>query len=117
MGPVDCAPGEAVGAPDQPHRGFETVTYVLFEGKVKVGHGNGQGEEVGGRLVADGQMAILAEGDAVRFRGVAGGGRLLLLAGVPLGEPVARSVPASVPRRDATAAPASRTATRGRSSA
>ena len=26
MGPVDYAPGEAVGAPDHPHRGFETVT-------------------------------------------------------------------------------------------
>ncbi len=29
MGPVDYAPGQAVGAPDHPHRGFETVTYVL----------------------------------------------------------------------------------------
>jgi redox-sensitive bicupin YhaK (pirin superfamily) len=29
MGPVDYAPGEAVGAPDHPHRGFETVTYLL----------------------------------------------------------------------------------------
>ena len=29
MGPVDYAPGEALGAPDHPHRGFETVTYVL----------------------------------------------------------------------------------------
>ena len=29
MGPVDYAPGEAVGAPDHPHRGFETVTYML----------------------------------------------------------------------------------------
>ncbi len=29
MGPVDYGPGEAVGAPDHPHRGFETVTYVL----------------------------------------------------------------------------------------
>ncbi|HXC51471.1 MAG TPA: pirin family protein [Candidatus Limnocylindrales bacterium] len=29
MGPVDYAPGKAVGAPDHPHRGFETVTYVL----------------------------------------------------------------------------------------
>jgi redox-sensitive bicupin YhaK (pirin superfamily) len=29
MGPVDLAPGEAKGAPDHPHRGFETVTYML----------------------------------------------------------------------------------------
>jgi len=29
MGPVTYSPGEAVGAPDHPHRGFETVTYVL----------------------------------------------------------------------------------------
>lgn len=29
MGPITYAPGEAVGAPDHPHRGFETVTYVL----------------------------------------------------------------------------------------
>jgi quercetin 2,3-dioxygenase len=29
MGPVEYGPGEAVGAPDHPHRGFETVTYLL----------------------------------------------------------------------------------------
>jgi redox-sensitive bicupin YhaK (pirin superfamily) len=29
MGPVDYAPGEAVGAPDHPHRGFETISYIL----------------------------------------------------------------------------------------
>jgi redox-sensitive bicupin YhaK (pirin superfamily) len=29
MGPVVYAPGKAVGAPDHPHRGFETVTYLL----------------------------------------------------------------------------------------
>lgn len=33
MGPIEYQPGEAVGAPDHPHRGFETVTYVL-EGEV-----------------------------------------------------------------------------------
>jgi redox-sensitive bicupin YhaK (pirin superfamily) len=29
MGPTEAAPGEAKGAPDHPHRGFETVTYML----------------------------------------------------------------------------------------
>jgi redox-sensitive bicupin YhaK (pirin superfamily) len=29
MGPADYGPGEAMGAPDHPHRGFETVTYML----------------------------------------------------------------------------------------
>src|SRR5712691_5562019 len=41
MGPVDYGPGEAVGAPDHPHRGFETVTYALageFEHEDSAGH-------------------------------------------------------------------------------
>jgi quercetin 2,3-dioxygenase len=41
MGPVDYAPGEAKGAPDHPHRGFETVTYVLagsFRHEDSAGH-------------------------------------------------------------------------------
>jgi redox-sensitive bicupin YhaK (pirin superfamily) len=29
MGPVTYGPGEAIGAPDHPHRGFETVTYII----------------------------------------------------------------------------------------
>jgi redox-sensitive bicupin YhaK (pirin superfamily) len=219
MGPADYAPGEAVGAPDHPHRGFETVTYMLegeFEHEDSAGHrgalrpGDVQwmtagagivhseepsakireeggrvhgfqiwvnlpardkmmrpryqevpssqiptaatpdgkarvrviaGEALGvravidtripivyqdwqldegadvtvpllreqqamvyvfggsarvgdaARVVSDGQLAILGEGDAVRLRGAEGGGRLLLLAGVPLREPVARYGP------------------------
>jgi redox-sensitive bicupin YhaK (pirin superfamily) len=41
MGPMDLASGEAKGAPDHPHRGFETVTYLLdgrFEHKDSQGH-------------------------------------------------------------------------------
>lgn len=28
-GPINHSPGEALGAPDHPHRGFETFTYIL----------------------------------------------------------------------------------------
>src|ERR1700755_1630686 len=41
MGPIVYPPGEAVGAPDHPHRGFETVTYMLegeFEHEDSAGH-------------------------------------------------------------------------------
>ncbi len=41
MGPVDYAPGAARGAPDHPHRGFETVTYLLageMEHRDSAGH-------------------------------------------------------------------------------
>jgi redox-sensitive bicupin YhaK (pirin superfamily) len=219
MGPVDYAPGEAVGAPDHPHRGFETITYMLegeFEHEDSAGHrgvlrpgdvqwmtagagivhsempsrgirekggrvhgfqiwvnlparlkmtrpryqevSSGQipqgrsadgrarvrviaGEALGaravidthtpivyqdwtidagadvttalareqqalvyvfqgsvlvgneGREVRDGQMALLGPGDEVRFRGATGGGRLLLLGGVPIAEAVARYGP------------------------
>src|SRR5436853_7798131 len=41
MGPMTLAPGHAKGAPDHPHRGFETVTYLLsgeMEHKDSRGH-------------------------------------------------------------------------------
>ena len=41
MGPMTLAPGAAKGAPDHPHRGFETVTYLLsgeMEHKDSQGH-------------------------------------------------------------------------------
>jgi redox-sensitive bicupin YhaK (pirin superfamily) len=41
MGPMAIAPGQAKGAPDHPHRGFETVTYMLsgqMEHKDSQGH-------------------------------------------------------------------------------
>jgi redox-sensitive bicupin YhaK (pirin superfamily) len=61
----------------------------VFEGAVRVG-GDGKDE---GKLVEDGRMALLGPGDAVRLRGASEAGRLLLLAGVPLREPVARYGP------------------------
>jgi hypothetical protein len=41
MGPVELGAGEAKGAPDHPHRGFETVTYML-DGRMvhRDSHGN-----------------------------------------------------------------------------
>ena len=41
LGPVVLKPGEAKGFPDHPHRGFETVTYLLsgeFEHRDSFGH-------------------------------------------------------------------------------
>ncbi len=41
MGPSEYGPGEAKGAPDHPHRGFETVTYMLAGEMVhRDSHGN-----------------------------------------------------------------------------
>jgi quercetin 2,3-dioxygenase len=224
MGPVDYRPGEAIGAPDHPHRGFETVTYVLegemqhedsagHRGTIRAGdvqwmtagagvvhaempsakmqkeggraHGfqiwvnlpsslkmtrpryqevpgariptastaDGKatvrvvaGEALGvravidtmtpvvyqdwsiapgalvelpvdaklralayvfegavlvaDRVVKDGELAVLGSGDVVRFAGAEGGGRLLLLAGAPIGEPVARYGPFVMNTRD-----------------
>jgi redox-sensitive bicupin YhaK (pirin superfamily) len=67
-------------------RDYQALVYV-FEGSVLVG---ARGD---GSIVADGQMALLGRGDSVRLRGRTGGGRLLLLAGVPLNEPIARYGP------------------------
>lgn len=47
MGPIDYPPGEAIGAPDHPHRGFETVSYIL-EGEME--HEDSAGHK--GRLAA-----------------------------------------------------------------
>jgi quercetin 2,3-dioxygenase len=41
LGPVELKPGEAKGFPDHPHRGFETVTYLLdgeFQHRDSFGH-------------------------------------------------------------------------------
>jgi redox-sensitive bicupin YhaK (pirin superfamily) len=61
----------------------QQVLAYVFEGAIAID----------GREVRDGQMASLGEGDAVRLQGAAERGRLLLLAGVPHREPVARYGP------------------------
>jgi redox-sensitive bicupin YhaK (pirin superfamily) len=60
------------------------LVYV-FEGSTLVGDK--------AREIRDGQLAVLGAGDTVRLRGASGNGRLLLLAGVPHGEPVAHYGP------------------------
>lgn len=49
MGPIDWEPGAAMGAPDHPHRGFETITYLL------------EGETV--HEDSEGNRAVLRPGD------------------------------------------------------
>ena len=46
MGPKDWKPGEAKGAPDHPHRGFETVTYML-DGKFEHKDSRGNSGKLG----------------------------------------------------------------------
>ncbi len=45
LGPVDWGPGEGIGAPDHPHRGFETVTYLL-EGEMNHKDSSGHSGEL-----------------------------------------------------------------------
>src|SRR5213078_2604582 len=47
LGAVEYSPGEAKGAPDHPHRGFETVTYIM-DGAIE--HADSQGNH--GRINA-----------------------------------------------------------------
>src|SRR6266568_2792684 len=59
MGAVEYAPGEAKGAPDHPHRGFETVTYML-DGKIEHRDSNG-----GGGLITDGATQWMTAGAGI----------------------------------------------------
>jgi quercetin 2,3-dioxygenase len=59
MGPISAGPGEAKGAPDHPHRGFETVTYIL-DGAVE--HEDSQGNR--GRIGA-GDVQWMTAGSGV----------------------------------------------------
>ena len=59
MGPATHGPGEAKGAPDHPHRGFETVTYIL-DGAIE--HEDSQGNR--GRIGA-GDVQWMTAGSGV----------------------------------------------------
>ena len=59
MGAVEYAPGEAKGAPDHPHRGFETVTYML-DGVLE--HRDSMG---GGGTISDGATQWMTAGAGI----------------------------------------------------
>ena len=83
MGPINLKPGQAKGAPDHPHRGFETVSYVLdgrLEHKDSAGHAG---------LLNPGDVQWMTAGAGVVHCPL----DLLLIAGVPLNEPVVRYGP------------------------
>jgi redox-sensitive bicupin YhaK (pirin superfamily) len=70
MGPKDNAPGEAKGAPDHPHRGFETVTYMLngeFEHEDSVGN-RGMIETGGVQWMTAGSGVVHSEMPSRRIR-------------------------------------------------
>ena len=59
MGAVEYAAGEAKGAPDHPHRGFETVTYML-DGVIE--HRDSMG---GGGTISDGATQWMTAGAGI----------------------------------------------------
>jgi quercetin 2,3-dioxygenase len=59
LGAVEYAPGEAKGAPWHPHRGFETVTYII-DGAME--HQDSTG---GGGLITDGATQWMTAGSGV----------------------------------------------------
>lgn len=78
MGPADYGPGEAIGAPDHPHRGFETVTYMLegeFEHEDSAGHrgtlraGDVQWMTAGGGVVHSEMPSARIQRDGGRIHG------------------------------------------------
>jgi redox-sensitive bicupin YhaK (pirin superfamily) len=59
LGPVEYLPGEAKGAPWHPHRGFETVTYVLDGG---IAHHDSNG---GGGVIREGDTQWMTAGAGI----------------------------------------------------
>ena len=59
VGPVDYAPGTAIGAPDHPHRGFETVSYILSGEKL---HEDSTGKS---QLISTGDVQWMTAGAGI----------------------------------------------------
>jgi quercetin 2,3-dioxygenase len=59
LGAVEYGPGEAQGAPDHPHRGFETVTYIM-DGAIE--HRDSTG---GGGVIRDGATQWMTAGAGI----------------------------------------------------
>ncbi len=59
MAPVEVPPGEAVGAPAHPHRGFETVTYIL---RGEVEHRDSVGNH---GIIGPGDVQWMTAGDGI----------------------------------------------------
>src|SRR3990172_9075679 len=59
LGAVEYSPGEAKGAPDHPHRGFETVTYII-DGAIE--HRDSTG---GGGTITDGATQWMTAGAGI----------------------------------------------------
>jgi redox-sensitive bicupin YhaK (pirin superfamily) len=59
LGPVEYAPNEPVGAPWHPHRGFETVTYVI-DGVIEHHDSNG-----GGGIIGEGDTQWMTAGSGI----------------------------------------------------
>jgi redox-sensitive bicupin YhaK (pirin superfamily) len=78
---VTLAPDAAFDAALPP--GHAAFAYVFEGGAV----------EIGGQRVARGELAVLGAGDVARLKAGSEAGRLILLAGRPLGEPVAKYGP------------------------
>ena len=62
LGPIVYGPGQAIGAPDHPHRGFETVTYIL-EGEGA--HADSAGHE---GIIGPGDVQWMTAGSGVVHR-------------------------------------------------
>lgn len=62
FGPVTYGPGEAIGAPDHPHRGFETVTYMLQGGGAHADSAGNRG------TIGPGDVQWMTAGDGIVHR-------------------------------------------------